>query len=52
MVFKKSLKIADDFIDKRLFNIFLNGYSIKSNENMDNIFNKMIEIQKRGRYTI
>lgn len=52
MVFKKSLKIADDFIDKRLFNIFLNGYSIKSRDNMDNICNKMIEIQKRGRYTI
>jgi N6-L-threonylcarbamoyladenine synthase/protein kinase Bud32 len=46
MVFKKSLKS----VDKRLFDIFLNGYSIKTKDDINEISNKMIEIQKRGRY--
>jgi len=50
MVFKKSLKSIDDFVDKILFDSFLNGYSTKTKDNIDSINNKMIEIQKRGRY--
>ncbi|MDR2622965.1 MAG: bifunctional N(6)-L-threonylcarbamoyladenine synthase/serine/threonine protein kinase [Methanobrevibacter sp.] len=51
MVFKRSLKNVDDFVDKKLFDVFLNGYSIKTKDNIDDLLNKMIEIQKRGRYT-
>lgn len=52
LAFKKSLETFSYSINKNLFDIFLKGYISKSKDNINKINNKIIEIQKRGRYTI
>jgi N6-L-threonylcarbamoyladenine synthase/protein kinase Bud32 len=50
LAFKKSLETFNYSINKNLFDIFLKGYTSKSKDNINKINNKIIEIQKRGRY--